>query len=126
MLPLPLPAKGNRLVILAAVLCLTVPGAVLLGVWSRRSEDREVRDAALPRCIERLGDEADCAKRIDAFHDECARITRHRPDRGGGKSSADPDRYLECVVLSPDAWSEQRGQERRRQARERERDLSGH
>jgi len=113
--------------VITAIVVVGGLGLTVVGVCQRRIEDTRVRDAALPRCVERLHDEQDCRRRIEIGHADCATYARTFPGKGqGGRSTLDPDHYLECVLLSPSGWVEKKGRERAEREAERARDLSGH
>jgi len=119
--------RPGWLVALGGVVVVLGGGAVFAGLCQRRSEDAQVREAALPRCVAKLGDEAECRRRIDAGHEDCAVYARTFPGRfSGARSRLDPDNYLECVLLSPTGWVEKKRQAREAEQAERERALSGH
>jgi hypothetical protein len=113
--------------ILGAIACLGLIAFIVVSTLQRRAEDARLRDATLPRCVERIGDESACRRLLEEGHEDCATYARRWPSRFNRVvPGTNPDTYLECILLTPSGWVAARGRERERQAAERERDLSGH
>lgn len=108
---------------LAAVIAFAslVGGAVCWNAGEMRSAAKKARAAALPACVEQLG-EAACRAHLDQHHDDCARLTTRRPSRGSrGPTGIDQEAYLRCVVLGVDEWVAENGRRQEELARERAR-----
>jgi hypothetical protein len=104
------------LAILTGVIVVLGLGASAVGLCQRRAEDARVRAGAEVACVDRLHDETECRRLIEAGHEDCAVFTRRWPHRYEHvRSSLDPNAYLECILLTPNGWVEKKGRERQGQ-----------
>jgi hypothetical protein len=102
-------------------IALLVLGAVCWSWWETRVAAGRARAAALPACVEQLGEEA-CRAHLEQHHADCARLTTLHPSRGSrGPTGIDQAAYLRCVVLGVDEWVAENGRRQDEQARERAR-----
>lgn len=108
----------TRTVVRSAVFGALALVAVLVVVfWATRRDEWAAKRAALPACVERLGNEASCDEHFDRYHRECFNYTFDRGGRGR-PSSFDQVGYTACVVETPDPWLEKRRVERASRAHE--------
>ena len=105
-----------------------VVGLMLLGflflMMHRRTREREAREAFRADCASRAIGEDECDDLLDRHHTRCFAMSFQTASKSGTPEHLDLPRYLECVRISPKAWSAQRRKllKEQERARREERD----
>lgn len=89
-----------------------VVGAMLVGflflMMHRRTRERDAQEAFRADCASRAIDRHECDDLLDRHHTSCFAMSFRNGGRDGTPEHLDLPRYLECVRISPAAWSAKR------------------
>lgn len=98
-------------------------GLLLFLMLRLRSQEHQAKQVFRRDCSSRATEDDACEDLLDRNHTRCFRMSFTPGGKGGGPDVLDKARYLECVRISPEAWSAKRRQllrdEERRRARDR-------